>query len=306
MRPTPKLPLLLAALLSSGCAVTAPDEFAPKKVERPQESAAPPARAPAPADTRAAGSGRVFVLAVGVNDYQSTALSHLRFAESDARLVYRFFATSRRSPTTEDRVTILLGAQATRAGVLRALRENLLDRATPSDTVVLYFAGHGFADNSDTYLATVDTRLDALPETAIGFSTLQSYWERTQAASRVFLVDACHSGGLAGLRGIGGVVSAPSSTPTESGAAGGTITIASAGANELSAEDERLGQGIFTSVLVQALEGDADADRDGVVVLDEVADYITHEVPRQARALGARQTPVVRYDRSAGGLALSR
>ncbi|MBI3723568.1 PDZ domain-containing protein [bacterium] len=127
-----------------------PAETKPPEPRAPVEPAPKP---PAPAPpTGTPGAGGTFVLVVGVNEYKDPKIPKLKLAEDDARAVYSFFATEEKSPTAADRVKILRGADATRLGILKAIREHLTAKATRAeDTVILYFAGHGFADAKETY-----------------------------------------------------------------------------------------------------------------------------------------------------------
>ena len=113
--------------------------------------------------------GETYVLVVGVDDYADAKISDLKFAEADARAVADFYARDPASPASSERVKLLLGRQATRRGVLRALQEHLLRRAVrPEDTAILYFAGHGFVDAAgDAYLACQDTEHAGLAFSAI-------------------------------------------------------------------------------------------------------------------------------------------
>src|SRR5438876_1011017 len=74
--------------------------------------------------------GNTYVLVVGIDACADAKIPRLRFAEADARAVYAFFATERKSPTAADRVQLLLGKDATRIGILRAMREHLETKAT--------------------------------------------------------------------------------------------------------------------------------------------------------------------------------
>lgn len=251
---------------------------------------------------------RVFVLVVGLDDYQDPKISDLAFAERDAQGVASFFAEHPRSPTTRERVQLLRGKAATRVGVLRAVRDHLIRKATgPRDTALLYFAGHGFSDAQGTYLATADTRLDDLQFTGIRWAELQHLWGQIGAGRRVFLVDACHSGGLAGLRGPGGIgkrALAPKLPP-----ACASVLIAATGPNQLSVEDRQRKQGVFTASVLAGLRGAGDADRDGLVSLGELEGYLRAQVPRRAKEAGGNQTPTFRCEGDpefAKGLVLSR
>jgi hypothetical protein len=259
----------------------------------PEAPALPPAP-PAPPAKVTPAAGATFVLIVGVNDYDDPKIPRLHFAEADAREVFGFFATEPRSPAEADRVQLVAGKNATRANVLGAIREHLQAKAVrPEDMVVLYFAGHGFSDANGTYLACRDTSLAQLPETSISLETLASAWTRIRAGRKVLIADACHSGGLEGLRGIGGVALAPESGPSRAS----SLTIAATGANELSTEDERLGHGVFTLALLRGLRGEADTDKDGRVSGDELGEFLRREVPAVAARANGNQTPVVRSSR---------
>ncbi|MBI4254682.1 MAG: caspase family protein, partial [Candidatus Rokubacteria bacterium] len=54
------------------------------------------------------------------------------------------------------------------------------------------------------------------------------------------------------------------------------------------------GHGIFTYYLVQGLRGAADANRDGIVSLQELYAYLEREVGRKSRAVGGNQHPVMK------------
>ena len=63
---------------------------------------------------------------------------------------------------------------------------------------------------------------------------------------------------------------------------------------ELSIELPELGHGIFTYYLIRGLQGAADLDRDGVVTLQELYQYLEQEVTRRSRAAGGNQHPVMK------------
>ncbi len=276
-------------------------------------ASAPAPLAPAPAPqatvepTRDTPPGDTFVLAVGVNEYDDARIPKLRFAEQDARSVYGFFSTSARSPAAADRVVLLVGKDATRNRILRSIREHLERKAThPQDTVILYFAGHGFSDAQDTYLAGSDTQIDSLRETGLSSGTLREYWSKIGAGRKVMIMDACHAGGIENMRGTRGVSGvkigdeAHEGTPTSPST---TLVIAATGVNELSSEDPDLGQGVFTRVLLNGLAGEADENKDGHVTGEELGKYLVREVPAVARRFGGSQTPVVTQT-STGGPAI--
>ena len=63
---------------------------------------------------------------------------------------------------------------------------------------------------------------------------------------------------------------------------------------ELSIELPELGHGIFTYFLVQGLKGEADMNRDGIVTLQELYEYVDQQVAQKSRAIGGNQHPVMK------------
>jgi formylglycine-generating enzyme required for sulfatase activity len=236
---------------------------------------------------------RVFVLVVGVEDYADPKITDLAYTEDDAQAVYDFFAKSSRSPTIASRVKLLRGKQATRVGVLQEIRDHLVRQAVgPGDTAILYFAGHGFVDADGTYLATYDTKLTSLRYTSITWAELQREWRQISAGRRVLLADACHSGGLAGLRGFGGI-SKGGSLSLKKAPSRASVLIAATGANQLSVEDKKRKHGVFTASLLDGLGGAADTNRDSTVSLGELSAYLKLQVPQLAKQAGGNQRPTV-------------
>ncbi|KAJ7736205.1 caspase domain-containing protein [Mycena maculata] len=83
----------------------------------------------------------IFALVVAVNQYQSDTIANLQGCVRDAA---RFSEIIRQySPNAE--IRLLTDASATRAEILRAFREHLMDnpRLTRNDPVVVYFTGKG-------------------------------------------------------------------------------------------------------------------------------------------------------------------
>jgi uncharacterized caspase-like protein len=74
----------------------------------------------------------------------------------------------------------------------------------------------------------------------------------------------------------------------------GRVIITASRPTEVSLELPELGHGIFTYYLVQGLKGAADLNRDGIVSLQELYEYLEHQVSRKSRAVGGNQHPVMK------------
>ena len=64
--------------------------------------------------------------------------------------------------------------------------------------------------------------------------------------------------------------------------------------SEVSIELPELGHGIFTYYLVNGLKGAADLNRDGIISLQELYEYVEQQVSAKSRAVGGNQHPVMK------------
>ena len=113
-----------------------------------------------------------------------------------------------------------------------------------ADIALLYFAGHGYIDETGGYLCSSDCRDGA---DGLSLVDVMSYANKSPARNKVVVLDSCH-GGIAGerpsIRGIAEINE------------GITILTAST-ADQYAFESEAGGSGIFTNLFVDALEGSA-------------------------------------------------
>ena len=261
-------------------------------------AAAAPASRPAPAR---------WAVIIGVGDYESRDITKLRYAARDAEAVYQVL-TGPGGFKTEH--VLLLTDRTERRPTLRNIRwalGTLLARsARKEDTVVIFFAGHGAPevdprgverDGLAKYLAPIDVDPDDLFSSALAMDDIQTIFSRIEAERVVVFIDACYSG-AAGGRTF-------SSTKTRSTGVDdlflerltrskGRAIVTASRPSEVSIELSALGHGIFTYYLVEGLKGAADANRDGIVSLQELYEYVEQEVTARARSVGGNQHPMMK------------
>jgi len=163
------------------------------------------------------------------------------------------------------------------------------------DLLLLYFSGHGVLDDQgQLYFAAKDTERNLLSGTAIPASFVKSEMDRCRSRRQVLILDCCHSGAFA--RGAKGAIGATVGTATAfnegEGYARAVLTATDAtqyaweGDQVIGAADNSL----FTHFLIQGLQsGEADADGDGHITLQELFDY----VEAQVRLSTSRQKPLM-------------
>ncbi|MEO5509821.1 MAG: caspase family protein [Longimicrobiales bacterium] len=232
--------------------------------------------------------GQRWAVIIGVSEYVSPDIRDLAYASKDAQAMYDFLRSSAAGPFAEDHVLMLKDGAATGQAIREAMFV-FLQKAQWNDLVVVYFAGHGAADPAlpdNLYLLPTDADVKSLAATGFPMWDVKTALRRQIRAERVIVIaDACHSGGTAASENpISGSFS-ELFTPSR------RLTLTAAAENEQSLEDTKWGggHGVFTYQLLEGLKGAADADNNGIVTFNEVADYVGTRVKTDT---GNRQNPV--------------
>jgi uncharacterized caspase-like protein len=220
---------------------------------------------------------------VGINRYGKWA--PLEYAVNDARAVQR-----KLEMLGFDTVVTLFDTQATRHNILKLLGDWLPRQAQPEDRVLVFFAGHGQTEvlshgEQMGFLIPVDGEPADYFSTAISMDVVRALSRRIAAKHIYYIIDACYSG-LALQRG-GHPVAYPVQRYLEKLTALPARQILTAGGKgEQVAEIG--GHGLFTRQLLEALDGAADKDNDGVITASELGVYLRPVVSYASRN---KQTP---------------
>ncbi|CEJ88024.1 MULTISPECIES: caspase family protein [Hyphomicrobiales] len=182
-------------------------------------------------------------LIVGVDYYHD--LTPLSGCVSDADAVAGVLARNADGTTNFTTPKVLTATGAHNLITRRALRDAIEALfADPSEIALLYFAGHGYVDTTGGYLCASDCR-DG--DDGLALSDVMTFAKASKAANKIIILDSCH-GGIAGNQaGKGGLA--------EIGE-GMTLLTAST-ENQYSYEGGNGAPGVFTNLLVDALNGAA-------------------------------------------------
>ncbi|HVF87793.1 MAG TPA: caspase family protein [Pyrinomonadaceae bacterium] len=259
-------------------------------------------------------AGTAYVLAIGVNRYANDQYN-LRYAVADAEA---FGEELRRQQTKLARfanteVITLRDEEATKANIVTALKrltgaETLpasapaslqkLKPAQPEDAVIIYFAGHGTAQQNQFYLIPHDlghagarTQIDAaglqsILKHSISDREIEQLVEGVDAGQLLLVIDACNSGqaleaeerrrGPMNSKGLAQLAYEK-----------GMYILTAAQGYQAALEAAQLGHGYLTYALVEEGLKTAAADaepRDGRVIAREWLDYATARVPQMQEA----------------------
>src|SRR5262245_3115792 len=177
--------------------------------------------------------------------------------------------------------------------------------ADADDLLLLYISCHGIRDadaDGTLYFATSDTRLDAIPATALECAYVNKRIDQCRSNRVILFVDCCSAGAIhgPGSRGPELLTFQPEDLPGR-----GRVVITAATALQQAvdvADGSGSGPSVFASALVQGIEtGEADHDRDGKITVIEAFHYVESHM----RERGARQTPARHAEGAERELALA-
>jgi len=248
-----------------------------------------------------------WAVVIGVGQYNSTAIPQLRYSVADAELVHQVLVGQ--GGFKKENV-LLLTDKTERKPTLRdlkwALGTFLARSAKKDDLILIFFAGHGApeidprgaeSDGLAKYLVPSDADPNDLYSTALPMDEFQTIFDRIEADRVVVFLDACYSGAAGGRTfasrrtRAGRVDEVFLDRLTRSK---GRAIVTASRASEVSLEVPELGHGLFTYFLVQGLRGAADLDRDGIVSLQEVYQYLEQQVAQKSRSIGGNQHPMMK------------
>ena len=176
----------------------------------------------------------------------------------------------------------------------------LVERADDGDSILFFFAGHGLSIDSKTYLVLPDTTRFNESNTALKLSDVTYYLSKNKRLNiRIF--DCCHSGEDSR--------SADTEIETQefmrrvlSETNDCSITLASCSATQKSYWDDAIGNGIFTSSLVKAINGQKENSE---IYAETLKIEICNSVRDWCEVRGKSQTPTLNAQIS-GNLPIAR
>jgi hypothetical protein len=210
-------------------------------------------------------------LIVGIDHY--TSASNLYGCVSDAKALGAILERHGHADASINFAVKLLTTISTNNIVSKSeLKDNiehLFD--TDCEIALFYFAGHGHLEISGGYLWTSDTRRG---DDGLSLDTILRHANRSRARHKVILLDSCHSG----------IAASTSHSPQIAEIADGVTILTASTANQYSAETH--GSGLFTSLLIDALNGSA------ANLLGEISPGAVYAHIDKSLGAWARQRPV--------------
>ncbi|MRW90437.1 polysaccharide deacetylase family protein [Duganella sp. FT80W] len=232
------------------------------------------------------GYANSYAVVIGINDYQKWP--KLQYAVQDAKAIRETLVN--RFGFDSERVFTLSNGEATRNNILAVFHDKLADaRLKKDDRIFVFFAGHGATRQLSSgrnlgYIIPADSDPQQVSVDAIPMTDLQNIAESLNAKHVLFVMDACYSG-LGLTRGGGS-----NAFLRDNARRIGRQMLTAGGADQMVADGGPGGHSVFTWTLLQALNGKADLNGDGLITATELAAYVApavSSVSQQTPAFGS-------------------
>jgi hypothetical protein len=245
----------------------------------------------APPETSVAVKDHAYAIVVGVEEYRD--LPKVDYAKRDAEMMKKYLTKA--MGYREENVVMLLDDRVTRSQ-LAARFEKWLPKQVgddPQAEVFVYYGGHGAPDaaTNQSFLVPYDGDPAFLETTAYPLNKLYKTLSDLSAKRITVVLDTCFSG--AGGRSVIAKGARPMLITVDSPlvASPNLVVLTASAGNQISSAFMEKRHGLFTYYFLKGIQGEADANRDGTVELQELDAYLKSHVQAVARRLNVEQTP---------------
>jgi uncharacterized caspase-like protein len=234
-------------------------------------------------------------MAVGINNYKNGAYN-LNYAQPDAKSFVEQISKNYDKIFKSINPIEIYNEDATKENIIKGFNQ-IITKAKPEDVFVFFYAGHGSLDeehkdadgDSPFYFVPTDvTKIYGDPEQlqkkGLSANELRQYLTQIRSTKQLVLMDACHSGGALKSMNVRAAASDEKAI-FQLARSSGVVTIASSGSKQFATEFDILKHGVFTYVLLEALNGKAD-NGDGKVTVNEIKLYMEERVPELTKQYG--------------------
>jgi hypothetical protein len=227
------------------------------------------------------------VLSIGVPS------TDLKYTVQDARDMARLFQQTASSNQAYGHIfidSLVRENQTTKTAILKNLRKLIYrykdQQISEQDVLLIFISSHGLSSDEGKFrIAASDFDSPFQKETSLDFEQEIIRYLKEINCRKLFLIDACHSGGAAGSL-YNEQTTANSLIQLADRFTGGINLLMSCQANEYSYEDDKWQNGAFTESILEVFSGfmerpeEYDLNSDQQLDVSELFHSINQEVPR--------------------------
>jgi len=232
----------------------------------------------------------------GVEQYRNIA--NATYAKRDAQFFKEYAIKVLGVTDDNNHIYFRTDDEVTRNEFEKLFTENgwLSKRIKPSSDIYIYYSGHGAPDVKEKtpFLLPSDGDVNYPQQTGYSLHKLYEFLSNCNVQSITVFIDACFSGGarenkmlLADARPIGVSVEIPSIHSEK------LVVFAASTGEQFSSGYPAKKHGLFSYYLLKGLRGEADADKDKKLTVEEMQSYLVENVTQTAGQLDREQTPTL-------------
>lgn len=248
-------------------------------------------------ETLGQSAGQKRAVLIGINHYYlDSAIGNLKYCVNDVKELDSILSNELRGNFST--VTLCSGNQdnklaPNRSNIL-AMVKLLANNSQENDTILVYFAGHGFERGGINYVLPADARIDVISDTAITIGWIKDTLSESLAKKKMLVIDACHAGAK-----IGRATSVPMTRSFEEELyqqSEGFAILGSCKMDQVSYDFDEKNHGVFSYFLLEGLKGSADGNQDGIITVPDANNYIAAKTREWCLKTGLQQTPTLSYN----------
>lgn len=248
-------------------------------------------------------TGEKYALIVGVDNFRDGRIPALRYAKNDALALRDLLTHEEFGKFQRENVHVLLDEEATLGDIRSQFVYWLAAKVQENDQVWIYFSGRGTTtaleaarnEHSFTnYFITHDANPEDLPFSAMALQQLKEWLDLLTAGRIVLIFDCGFSGFGKGRSWASGKLPAYEDYTFFNDAMNDErcLALVAAGPMETAGEDDEAELGLFTRILLHRLRLVMATNQEQDTTWEQLQQYLTAEVARQAELRGGAQTPV--------------
>jgi WD40 repeat protein len=231
----------------------------------------------------------LYILAIGINRYRDAGIN-LNYAVKDSIDIQKKFISQAATIYLPRNIhhASLTDRNATKPNIMAKISE-LAQKIKPTDSFVMFVAGHGVLLQNQYYMLTHDFNGTVREESMISSNEIVEVSKKIKSLSQLFIFDTCHAGGVDTI--VSGLYDARMSVLAKKMG----LHIYASASDKQSALDGYKGNGLFTYTLLSGLNNNREADKnkDGKVTIVGLGEYSKKETTNISKEIGNAQTPLI-------------
>ncbi|KAF0144382.1 MAG: ankyrin [Nitrospirae bacterium] len=234
-----------------------------------------------------------FALLFGISTYREKSIPEVKYASRDAEVMAKYLEHLSGIPRSN--IMVLTNDKVTKSDLEAYIEDWLPRRVTKNSRVFVYYAGHGAPDpqGKDAYIVPFDGNPD-FPSKLYPLNRMYDTLNKLPNREIVVMLDSCFSGAKGRSVASEGARPLVMSVESQSLAVGKVTVVAASTGSQISSDYDKVRHGLFTYYLLRGLRGDADIEKQGVVDLGSLYQYVSTKVSEKASLEFNRdQTPVL-------------